>query len=77
MLVWKYVGESIVIRTTDTKLSGIQDIVKWVNVRMREWDDQVKRMEDNRLAKIARDNRPQTEYVVVVDQRNDGKKVST
>jgi stage III sporulation protein SpoIIIAA len=41
------------------QLSGIQDIVKWTNVRRREWDAHVNRMEDNRLAKIARDNRPQ------------------
>jgi hypothetical protein len=41
------------------QLSGIQDIVKWANVRRREWDAQVNRMEDNRLAKVARDNRPQ------------------
>jgi stage III sporulation protein SpoIIIAA len=41
------------------RLSGIQDIVKWVNVRRREWDAHVNRMEDNHLAKIARDNRPQ------------------
>jgi hypothetical protein len=40
------------------QLSGIQDIVKWVNIR-REWDAHVNRMEDNRLAKIASDNRPQ------------------
>jgi hypothetical protein len=41
------------------QLSGIQDIVKWVNVRRSAWDAHVNRMEDNRLAKIARDNRPQ------------------
>jgi hypothetical protein len=40
-------------------LSGIQDTVKWVNVRRKEWDGHVERLEDNRLAKIARDNRPQ------------------
>jgi len=40
-------------------LSGIQDIIKWTNDRRREWDVHVERMEDNRLAKIARDNRPQ------------------
>ena len=41
------------------QLSGIQDIIKWVNVQRKEWDAHVERMEDNRLAKIARDNRPQ------------------
>ena len=41
------------------QLSGIQDIIQWTNVRRREWDAHVERMEDNRLAKIARDNRPQ------------------
>jgi hypothetical protein len=40
-------------------LSGIQDIIKWTKVRRREWDAHVDRMEDNRLAKIARDSRPQ------------------
>jgi hypothetical protein len=40
------------------QLSGIQDIIKWTNVRRKEWDSHVERMEDNRLAKIARDNRP-------------------
>ena len=41
------------------QLSGIQDIVKWTNDRRKEWDAHAERMEDNRLAKIARDNRPQ------------------
>jgi hypothetical protein len=41
------------------QLSGIQDIIKRTNVRRKEWDAHVERMEDNRLAKIARDNRPQ------------------
>ena len=40
-------------------LSGIQDIVKWTEDRRREWDANVGRMEDNRLAKIARDSHPQ------------------
>jgi hypothetical protein len=40
------------------QLSGIQDIVKWANVRRREWDAHVNRMEYNHLAKIARDNHP-------------------
>ena len=41
------------------QLSGIQDITKWSNVRRREWNNRVERMEDGRLAKIAKDNRPQ------------------
>ena len=41
------------------QMSGIQDIIQWTNVRRREWGAHVERMEDNRLAKIARDNRPQ------------------
>ena len=41
------------------QLNGIQDIIKWTNVRRRQWDAHVERMEDNRLTKIARDNRPQ------------------
>jgi hypothetical protein len=40
------------------QLSGIQDIIKWTNVRRKEWDGHVERMEDNSLSKIARDNRP-------------------
>jgi hypothetical protein len=40
-------------------LSGIQDIIEWTEVRRREWDAHVGRMEVNRLAKIARDSRPQ------------------
>ena len=39
-------------------ISGIQDIVKWTEDRRREWDAHVGRMEDNRLAKIARESRP-------------------
>jgi cell fate regulator YaaT (PSP1 superfamily) len=41
------------------QLSRIQDIIKWANVRRKEWDAHVERMEDNCLAKIARDNHPQ------------------
>jgi hypothetical protein len=40
-------------------LSGIQDIIKWTKVRRKEWDAHVERMEDNRLAKIVRNSRPQ------------------
>jgi hypothetical protein len=40
------------------QLTVIQDIVKWTDAR-REWDTNMNRMEDNRLAKVARDNRPQ------------------
>jgi len=39
--------------------SAIQDINKWTDARRREWDAHVRRMEDNRLAKIAGDSRPQ------------------
>jgi hypothetical protein len=41
------------------QLSGIQGIIKWANVRRREWDGHVERMEDNHLAKIARENEVQ------------------
>jgi hypothetical protein len=41
------------------QLNGIQYIIKWTNVRRKEWDAHVERMDDNRLTKIARDNRPQ------------------
>jgi aminopeptidase N len=41
------------------QLSGIQDIIKWTNVRRKELDAHVERMDDNRLAKISRDNRAQ------------------
>jgi len=40
-------------------LSGIQGVIKWKEVRRRVWDAHVGRMEDNCLAKIARDSRPQ------------------
>ena len=40
------------------QLSGKQDIINWTNIPRREWDADVERMEDDRLAKIARDNRP-------------------
>ena len=40
------------------QLSCIQDVVKWTNVRRGEWNSHVNRMEENRLAKITRDNRP-------------------
>jgi hypothetical protein len=41
------------------QLSGIQDIVKGTSIRRREWVAHVNRVQDNRLAKMARDNRPQ------------------
>jgi hypothetical protein len=40
-------------------LSGIQDIIEWTEVRRREWDAHVGRMEDNGLAKIAGGSHPQ------------------
>ena len=44
----------------ETKSAAISfDIIKWDNVRRRGWDAHVDRMEENRLAKIVRDNRPQ------------------
>ena len=41
------------------QLSGIQEIIKWANVRRGEWGDHVDRMGENRLAKNVRDNRSQ------------------
>jgi hypothetical protein len=41
------------------QLSGIKDIINWNNVRRKEWESHVERMDDNRLEKIARDNRVQ------------------
>ena len=41
------------------QLSGIQEIIKWANVRRGEWNDHVDRMEENRLAKNVRENRSQ------------------
>ena len=35
-----------------------KDIIKWANVRRGEWDARVDRVEEDRLAKIVRDNRP-------------------
>jgi hypothetical protein len=40
------------------QLSRIQDIINWANVRTKEWDAHVERMEDNHLAKIAKENHP-------------------
>jgi len=37
----------------------LADMNKWNEARRRQWDAHVGRMEDNRLAKIARDSRPQ------------------
>jgi len=37
-------------------LGAIQDINKWTEAQRREWDAHVGRMEDYRLAKIARDS---------------------
>jgi hypothetical protein len=57
----KYINFTIIyIINYEIQLSGIQDMIKWTNVRRKEWDAHVERMEDNRLAKIATDNnRPQ------------------
>ena len=41
------------------QLIGIQDIIKWDNVRRGEWDAHVDRVVENRLAKTVRDNRRQ------------------
>ena len=58
------------------QLSGIRDIIKWANVRRREWGDHVDRMGENRLAKLL-EIIVHREYAAEADQRNDGKKVST
>ena len=41
------------------ELSGIQDIVDWIDVRKRGWEEHVERMIDDHLAKIVKKNRPQ------------------
>ena len=40
------------------ELCKVEDVVKWSKHRRREWNAHVDRMEDNRLAKICRDNKP-------------------
>ena len=51
--------EIIVHRECAAEEGRRKDGRKWTNVRRKEWDAHVERMEDNRLAKIARNNRPQ------------------
>ena len=47
------------IRSKDLReVSGIQDIVGWIDVRKRGWREHVERMTDDGLAKIVKENRP-------------------
>mgnify|MGYP006948248671 FL=1 len=39
---------------------NIQDIVRWSRQRRREWRDHVNRMDDEKLAKIAMSEKPNT-----------------
>lgn len=39
----------------------IDDVVRWVRARRRQWNDHVSRMTDGRLARIARDGIPHGE----------------
>lgn len=49
------------IRSNDLReLSGIQDILEWIDVRKRGWGEYVERMTDDRLAKIVKENRPRS-----------------
>lgn len=34
----------------------VEDMIRWVRKRRCEWNDQVSRMSDNRLTRIARDS---------------------
>jgi hypothetical protein len=36
----------------------IQGVIRWARIRSRAWGDHVKRMDDDRLAKIAKDGKP-------------------
>jgi hypothetical protein len=48
MKIIRYMGKRLETKSAVTNfqlLSGIQDIVKWVNVRRREWDAHGNRME--------------------------------
>ncbi|KAH0954500.1 hypothetical protein HN011_012000 [Eciton burchellii] len=38
----------------------IQDVITWARIRRRAWRDHVNRMDDNRLAKIAKNGKPNT-----------------
>ena len=53
---------------------NIQDIVRWSRQRRREWRDHVNRMDDEKLAKIAMSEKPNTLTYHLVDLQNDGVK---
>ncbi|XP_060525280.1 uncharacterized protein LOC132701416 [Cylas formicarius] len=42
------------------RMCDVPDIVRWARTRRRAWRDHVNRMEDDRLAKIAKEERPNT-----------------
>lgn len=42
------------------EICDIQDVVRWARNRRREWRDHVDRMSDDRLAKIAKEKKPNT-----------------
>ncbi|XP_045462678.1 uncharacterized protein LOC123672567 [Harmonia axyridis] len=42
------------------EISDIQDVVRWARKRRRAWRDHVDRMSDDRLAKIAQEEKPNT-----------------
>ncbi|XP_055385812.1 uncharacterized protein LOC129614885 [Condylostylus longicornis] len=49
------------IRNEDIRSTcEIQDVVRWTRCRRRNWRDHVNRMSENRIAKIAMNNRPST-----------------
>ncbi|KAH0955250.1 hypothetical protein HN011_000030 [Eciton burchellii] len=38
----------------------IQDVIRWTRIRRRAWREHVNRIDDNRLAKIAKNGKPNT-----------------
>ena len=51
-------GKTLKEKIRSEHLQQLQDVVKGTNVRRGEWNSHVNRMEENRLSKITRDNRP-------------------
>lgn len=50
-------------RKTNEKIRqecGIQDVVRWIRRRRREWKDHIDRMENDRMPKIVKMNIPNT-----------------
>lgn len=49
------------VRNEDTlRETGVQDVVRWIRARRREWRDHVDRMDTDRIAKWAKTQKPNT-----------------